>query len=312
MTNYEKIDIFLDSTLTAQDEYGLVECLNVWDVGSPKWEEIAMSLFESALLYPLSQVVEYLRRDRQIDYYIDHIALLQSPEMVKKEEVFHALRAFRTDNEVAVQRVLCRIYKDNEVWDTLDSAIKGNNLRLFEDQVGGDDRLQDLKKITCHYQSITESVIPLYCRYDDRCLVEIEGSENDVSDTLSLEEMKQVAKEILSICAKLMLSAKEESYIKKIYNNPLIKNELSVDVSRYYYRIREKRAVIQKKVEIKIAKPKVSLDDYCTRKEAIAILKVCGTTLYNWRNEELPRHKIGRRVYYLKTDIEKAMAKKER
>ncbi len=246
MANYGEIDVFLDSILAEQGEYGPVKCLKVWDIGSPKWKKGAMILFGELLLYPLSQVAEYLRRDRQIDYYIDHIALLQSPEMVKKEEVFHALRAFRTNNEVAVQRVLCRIYKDNEVWDTLDSAIKGNNLRLFEEQVGGDDRLQDLKKITCHYTSIVEGAVPLYCTDGELYLVEYEGSCNDTPNASSLEDMKQIAKEILSICAKLMLSAKEESYIRQICNNTIIKDTLSFDGWEYYSEVIGQEMTIQK------------------------------------------------------------------
>ncbi len=309
----EKIDTFVKEVLASREKSDLAECLKAWEAGSPEWEEGAMILFKELLLYPLSQVVEYLRRGRQIDFYIDHIALIKAPEMVKKEEVFHSLRTFQAGNEGAVQRVLCRIYKEDEVWDTLDSAIKGNNLRLFEEKVGGDDRLLELKKITCHYSSIVEGAVPLYRTDDELYLVESEGSCNDTPNTSSLEDMKQVAKDILSICAKLMLSAKEESFIKQIYNNPLIKNELSIDVSRYYYRIREKKATISKKVEERPAEePKVPLKEYYTKKEVMELLGVSNTTLYNWREDKLPCYEIGHKIYYHQSDIEKAMKRKKK
>lgn len=313
MKNIKKIEDFLVQVSTTCEDYELVECLKAWEVGSPEWEEGAMILFKGLLLYPLSQVVEYLRRGRQIDDYIDHIALLKAPEMVKKEEVFNSLKAFQADNEGAVQRVLSKIYKENEVWDTLDSAIKGNNLRLFEEQVGGDDRLQELKKITCHYSSIVEGAVPLYRTDDELCLVESEGSRNDTPNTSSLEDMKQVAKEILTLCAKLMLSTKEELYIKQIYNNPLIKNELSIDVSRYYYRIREKKATIPKKVEEQPVEESQPLTkEFYTKQETLELLDVCPTTLYNWREKKLIPRKIGRKIYYLKSDVEKAMMEEEK
>lgn len=50
--------------------------------------------------------------------------------------------------------------------------------------------------------------------------------------------------------------------------------------------------------------PKDESDKILTREEVCKLLKVSTTTLFNWNNDKvLVNHKIGRRVYYKKSDV---------
>jgi hypothetical protein len=50
--------------------------------------------------------------------------------------------------------------------------------------------------------------------------------------------------------------------------------------------------------------PKDDLDKILTRKEVCKLLKVSTTTLFNWNNDKiLVNFKIGRRVYYMQSDV---------
>jgi excisionase family DNA binding protein len=45
-------------------------------------------------------------------------------------------------------------------------------------------------------------------------------------------------------------------------------------------------------------------DKILTREEVCKLLKVSLTTLFNWNNDKtLVNYKVGRRVYYMKTDV---------
>ncbi len=45
-------------------------------------------------------------------------------------------------------------------------------------------------------------------------------------------------------------------------------------------------------------------DKILTREEVCKLLKVSTTTLFNWNNDKiLENHKVGRRVYYKKSDV---------
>lgn len=70
-------------------------------------------------------------------------------------------------------------------------------------------------------------------------------------------------------------------------------------------------AIIRQAVatEIKVANlttpiPKDESDKILTRDEVSKLLKVSTTTLFHWNNLEiLTNHKVGRRVYYNKSDV---------
>ena len=50
--------------------------------------------------------------------------------------------------------------------------------------------------------------------------------------------------------------------------------------------------------------PKDDSDKILTREEVCKLLKVSTTTLFNWNNDKiLENHKVGRRVYYKKSDV---------
>ena len=50
--------------------------------------------------------------------------------------------------------------------------------------------------------------------------------------------------------------------------------------------------------------PKDESEKILTREEVCKLLKVSTTTLFNWNNDKiLENHKVGRRVYYKKSDV---------
>ncbi len=50
--------------------------------------------------------------------------------------------------------------------------------------------------------------------------------------------------------------------------------------------------------------PKDETDKVLTREEVCKLLKVSNTTLFNWNNDKtLVNFKIGRRVYYMQSDV---------
>lgn len=62
---------------------------------------------------------------------------------------------------------------------------------------------------------------------------------------------------------------------------------------------------LQKAKEIISITPKEEESDkILTREEVSKLLKVSLTTLFNWNNDKtLVNYKVGRRVYYMKTDV---------
>lgn len=61
---------------------------------------------------------------------------------------------------------------------------------------------------------------------------------------------------------------------------------------------------LQKAKEIISPTPIDESDKIMTREEVCKLLKVSNTTLFHWHNDKvLVNHKIGRRVYYMKTDL---------
>ncbi len=62
---------------------------------------------------------------------------------------------------------------------------------------------------------------------------------------------------------------------------------------------------LQKVIKINISsKLNDSTDEILTREEVCRLLKISNTTLFNWDNNKiLENHKIGRRVYYRKSDV---------
>ena len=47
-----------------------------------------------------------------------------------------------------------------------------------------------------------------------------------------------------------------------------------------------------------------NIEEILTREQVCTLLKVSNTTLFNWDNNKiLENHKIGRRVYYRKSDV---------
>ncbi|MFI3331876.1 MAG: helix-turn-helix domain-containing protein [Rikenellaceae bacterium] len=294
MKETEKIEKFLESKLATRKDNDLAECLKAWEVGSPEWEEGAMMLFVEELLYPLSQVVEYLRRGKRIGEYIELIPLIKEVEMVRREEMFNYLRELKTTDAEGVERVLYSIYGDEGSWDLIDCSLTRDDRKAFEELMGSGEKAANLKKIVCHYRSIMESRTPLYRGGESPCLVEYEEPS-----AKSLEELKVAAKKILSLCAKLMLPAKEESYIKQICKNPIIEQTLSFEALRYYYRVRDKKAAtITEKTEVEATpiEPQPS-PEYYTKEEVMKLFDVSNTTLYNWNIDgTLQHHKIGRKV----------------
>ena len=61
---------------------------------------------------------------------------------------------------------------------------------------------------------------------------------------------------------------------------------------------------LQKAKEIILQTPIDDSDKILTREEVCKLLKVSLTTLFNWNNDKtLVNYKVGRRVYYMKTDV---------
>lgn len=61
---------------------------------------------------------------------------------------------------------------------------------------------------------------------------------------------------------------------------------------------------LQKVKEIIVPTPKDDSDKILTREEVCKLLKVSNTTLFNWNNDKtLVNFKIGRRVYYMQSDV---------
>lgn len=61
---------------------------------------------------------------------------------------------------------------------------------------------------------------------------------------------------------------------------------------------------LQKAKEFTSPTPKDDSDKILTREEVCKLLKVSNTTLFHWHNGKvLVNHKIGRRVYYKKSDV---------
>jgi|LakMenEpi03Aug12_release.lakeMendotaPanAssembly.Ray.scaffolds.fasta_scaffold86851_3 excisionase family DNA binding protein len=61
---------------------------------------------------------------------------------------------------------------------------------------------------------------------------------------------------------------------------------------------------LQKAKEIILPTPIDDSDKILTREEVCKLLKVSLTTLFNWNNDKtLVNYKVGRRVYYMKTDV---------
>lgn len=61
---------------------------------------------------------------------------------------------------------------------------------------------------------------------------------------------------------------------------------------------------LKKAKELNSPTPKDDSDKILTREEVCKLLKVSTTTLFNWNNDKiLENHKVGRRVYYKKSDV---------
>jgi excisionase family DNA binding protein len=61
---------------------------------------------------------------------------------------------------------------------------------------------------------------------------------------------------------------------------------------------------LQKAKEIILPTPIDDSDKILTREEVCKLLKVSLTTLFNWNNDKtLVNYKVGRRVFYMKTDV---------
>jgi hypothetical protein len=67
------------------------------------------------------------------------------------------------------------------------------------------------------------------------------------------------------------------------------------------------RQAVAKELKVLNLKPpttKEHLDEILTRDEVSKLLKVSTTTLFHWHNDKiLVNHKVGRRVYYKKSDV---------
>ena len=56
------------------------------------------------------------------------------------------------------------------------------------------------------------------------------------------------------------------------------------------------------------APPKTESDNFLSREEVCKLLKVSPTTLFHWnRNKTLTNQKLGRRVYYLESDVKEKL-----
>lgn len=64
-------------------------------------------------------------------------------------------------------------------------------------------------------------------------------------------------------------------------------------------------AELQKVMVLNVSSNKnENVDEILTRKQVCKLLKISNTTLFNWDNNKiLENHKIGRRVYYRKSDV---------
>jgi excisionase family DNA binding protein len=61
---------------------------------------------------------------------------------------------------------------------------------------------------------------------------------------------------------------------------------------------------LQKVKSLLTETPKDDSDKIMTRAEVCKLLKVSNTTLFNWNNDKiLVNYKVGRRVYYKKSDV---------
>ncbi len=61
---------------------------------------------------------------------------------------------------------------------------------------------------------------------------------------------------------------------------------------------------LQKVKNLNTEVPKDDSDNILTREDVCKLLKVSTTTLYNWNNDKiLVNYKVGRRVYYRKSDV---------
>lgn len=310
--NIAIIEAFINEYRAYREEETFAECLKAWEVGSREWEQGAILLFKDELLYPLSHIAEFIRRYKRLDDYIDHISLIGEPEMVKRETLFHSLKAEQERNAEGVTKVLYYIYKEDNNWDTLDSALKADDLRRFEEGIGSGESATNLRKITNLYQSIVDCRIAIY-RGEEETPSLITDSDFEPSDYTTLEEQKNRAKGLLSICAKMMLSAKEEEPIKRLCQTPLMQEVLSFEGWRYYCRIRTKKAAtLERDKEITAERERGNQQpatsqplDLYTRQEVIDLLNISPTTLWNWGESDILKPtRIGRRVYFLKSEVE--------
>lgn len=69
--------------------------------------------------------------------------------------------------------------------------------------------------------------------------------------------------------------------------------------------IRESVATeLQKASNLILTTPKTESDNFLSREDVCKLLKVSPTTLFHWnRNKTLTNQKLGRRVYYLESDV---------
>lgn len=72
-------------------------------------------------------------------------------------------------------------------------------------------------------------------------------------------------------------------------------------------------ATVKNELDLALSKLKPeSPDTYLTRDEVCTLLKISSKTLHNWReSKQLIPYSISGRVYYLRSDIDKAMVKLE-
>jgi excisionase family DNA binding protein len=84
-----------------------------------------------------------------------------------------------------------------------------------------------------------------------------------------------------------------------------ILNFVNISLEDMTYIMREIVASeLQKAKEFISPTPIDDSDKILTREEVCKLLKVSLTTLFNWNNDKtLVNYKVGRRVYYMKTDV---------
>jgi len=84
-----------------------------------------------------------------------------------------------------------------------------------------------------------------------------------------------------------------------------ILNFVNISLDDMTYIMREIVASeLQKAKEFISPTPIDDSDKILTREEVCKLLKVSLTTLFNWNNDKtLVNYKVGRRVYYMKTDV---------